>query len=248
MRIFIYSVICSVLCGCTATHKYNAQGPGWYVVKPTDTLYSISWRYGLDYHDIARWNGLNDEYLIHPGQQLVLIEPDIIPQDIITQPKNDEPETAVVIRPLKPPVSITYNPPASETATSRPAHLNDPVDYVWPTQGVVKSSFYFKDLDRRGIDIAGKIGQPVYAVADGKVVYSGTGLAGYGNLIIIKHNETYLSAYAFNRNRLVKEGMQVKRGSLIAEMGMDNDRKPILHFQIRKNGKPVDPLNYLPKQ
>jgi lipoprotein NlpD len=110
----------------------------------------------------------------------------------------------------------------------------------------VLNRFSYKDISRRGIDIAGKIGQPVRAVAGGKVVYSGDGLANYGNLIIVKHSNTYLSAYAFNRAVLVKEGNQVAQGEIISEMGLNADKKAVLHFQIRKNGKPVDPLRYLP--
>ena len=121
------------------------------------------------------------------------------------------------------------------------------MNWQWPTNGKLLNRFSYGDLNRRGIDIAGKIGQPVYAVADGRVVYSGTGLADYGNLIIVKHNSTFLSAYAFNRSRLVKEGMQVKSGSKIALMGRGKDDQPMLHFQIRKKGKPVDPLQYLPE-
>ncbi len=238
---FLAAII--LLSGCAVSQPYHAKGPGWYLVKPTDTLYSISWRYGLDYHDIARWNGLNDEYLIHPGQQLILIEPDHIPEpetvSSTTQEDNTAPQSAATAIPLPDPEVLNSQPAADNTGD---------ISWSWPTQGSVSSRFSYTDLDRRGIDIAGKIGQPVHAVAAGKVVYSGTGLAGYGNLIIIKHNDTFLSAYAYNRNRLVAEGTLVKQGTLIAEMGQDKDRKPILHFQIRKNGKPVDPLSYLPEK
>jgi lipoprotein NlpD len=245
LRKLYFATFFITLCSCAGNQPYHARGPGWYMVKPTDTLYSISWRYGLDYHDLAQWNGLNDDYLIHPGQQLILIEPDNIPdQQISTASKSSENSRAstpksVVATPLPDTGIITSNQSADN---------NKDIKWSWPTEGKVESFFSLKDLDRRGIDIAGKIGQPVYAVAAGKVVYSGTGLAGYGNLIIIKHNDTYLSAYAYNRNRLVAEGMQVKQGDLIAEMGQDNDKNPILHFQIRKKGKPVDPLSYLPRQ
>ena len=230
-----------LLSGCISVP--HTKGPGWYVVKPTDTLYSISWRYGLDYHDIARWNGLNEDYLIHPGQQLVLLEPEHLPESNSAGDKVDTVES-----PEQQTVKVTPLPDP-DTINSQPTN-NISVDpnWSWPTDGPVTSLFSFKDLDRRGIDIAGKIGQPVHAVAAGKVVYSGTGLAGYGNLIIIKHNDTFLSAYAYNRNRLVAEGTLVKQGGLIAEMGQDKDRNPILHFQIRKNGKPVDPLSYLPRK
>ncbi len=244
LRKLYHATLFIALCGCASNHPYHAKGPGWYLVKPTDTLYSISWRYGLDYHDIARWNGLNDEYLIFPGQQLILIEPDRIPDQQVATATSDSEITQVstqkpaVATPLPNPEKITSNPSIDS---------NKNIKWSWPTDGKVKNYFSIKNLDRRGIDIAGKIGQPVYAVAAGKVVYSGTGLAGYGNLIIIKHNDTFLSAYAYNRNRLVAEGMQVKQGGLIAEMGQDKENKPVLHFQIRKKGKPVDPLSYLPE-
>jgi lipoprotein NlpD len=125
---------------------------------------------------------------------------------------------------------------------------NKPVQWRWPTEGKVLNTFALDKLDQRGIDIAGNLGQPVHAVADGKVVYSGNGLAGYGNLIIIKHSDTYLSAYAYNQQRLVNEGMKVKAGKVISKMGRSSNGSIRLHFEIRKNGKPVDPLKYLPKR
>ncbi len=245
LRKLFHATVFIVLCGCASSQPYHAKGPGWYIVKPTDTLYSISWRYGLDYNDLARWNGLNDDFLIYPGQQLILIEPDkATDQQVATETgdnKKKQPQTkkTAVATPFPNPKII-----ASDITYDN----NKELEWRWPTEGRVKSLFSLKDLDRRGIDIAGKIGQPVYAVAAGKVVYSGTGLTGYGNLIIIKHNDTFLSAYAYNRNRLVSEGTQVKQGGLIAEMGQNKEKDPVLHFQIRKKGKPVDPLIYLPKQ
>lgn len=220
-----------ILTGCTAIHQQSVKGPGWYRVKPTDTLYSIAWRYGIDYRNLAAWNGINEPYRIHPGQQLVLLKPEIAPQPSGKQKSIVKKTTSggsVVVKTLMP-------------------EYNRVIRWRWPTDGKVLNRFSVNDLDRRGIDIAGKIGQPVYAVDEGKVVYSGKGLAGYGNLIIVKHNNTYLSAYAYNRNRLVKEGIQVKRGTKIAEMGQGKNGIVALHFQIRKNGKPVDPLLYLPK-
>lgn len=236
IRIQHFAIVFMLLtaAACSSLQQQSLKGAGWYLVKPTDSLYSIAWRYGLDYRYLALWNDLAEPYVIHPGQQLVLIEPDRLPsqskQQIIIVEKTDT-GAPVVVKSLTP----TYN---------------RAIRWRWPTRGNVLNRYSDKGIDQRGIDIAGKIGQPVYCVADGKVVYSGTGLSGYGNLIIIKHNDTYLSAYAYNSNRLVQEGMQVKRGARIAEMGQGNNgnkKIAMLHFQIRKNGKPVDPLLYLPQ-
>ena len=228
---FITVLLLLILSGCQALEQNRLKGPGWYLVKPTDTIYSIAWRYGLDYRTLALWNGLNEPYQVSPGQQLILVEPEKIPSSptsktiVVEKTKTGKP---VVVKSLTP-------------------EYNRVIRWRWPTQGKVLKRFSDKALDQRGIDIAGKIGQPVHAVADGKVVYSGTGLADYGNLVIIKHNDTYLSAYAYNQSRLVSEGMQVKKGATIAKMGHDKKKLAVLHFQIRKNGKPVDPLLYLPK-
>lgn len=217
--------------GCGSLNYKPSKGPGWYLVKPTDTLYSIAWRYGLDYQDLVLWNGLSEPYIIQPGQQLVLLKPDKLPSQYVPD--------KVVVEKTSAGGSVTVK-------TLAPAY-NESIRWRWPTRGKLLKRFSINDLDRHGIDIAGEIGQPVYAVAQGKVVYSGKGLAGYGNLIIVKHNNTYLSAYAYNRKRLVEENETVKRGDLIAEMGQDKESAAVLHFQIRKNGKPVDPLQYLPE-
>ena len=235
--VLLLLLVVVLLSGCNALQQQRLNGPGWYMVKPTDTLYSVAWRYGLDYQQLADWNGIADPFIIHPGQQLILVEPAIIPAvakvEADTPDATVTPETASTQRPV-----IVKKLDVPQTG---------PIVWRWPTDGDVLNRFSYKDLDKRGIDIAGKVGQPVFAVADGKVVYSGTGLADYGNLIIVKHDSTYLSAYAYNRDRLVKEGDQIKRGAHIADMGTGKDSKPMLQFQIRKKGKPVDPLLYLPE-
>lgn len=230
LRQYLPIIILIFLSGCVALKQQNLKGPGWYIVKPTDTLYSVAWRYGLDFQELALWNNISEPFLIIPGQQLELIKPVNLPSE---KKKNDRPvakpvkKTGVIVKPL----TTSYN---------------QAIRWRWPSKGDVINRFSIKALDRHGIDIAGEIGQPVYAVADGKVVYSGTGISGYGNLIIVKHDNTYLSAYAHNSSRLVNEGVQVKRGAKIAGMGRGKNNKPMLHFQIRKKGKPVDPLLYLP--
>ena len=229
--VFIVAVTLLASCVTVKPPIHVPRGPGWYTVKRSDTLYSIAWRYGLDYMELARWNSININQPIYPGQRLRLIRPA---------------DTAVVVR-----------EPAAEPAPSAPPQANekpppstqeigpDPRAWLWPTDGKPLNTFLASDLDRRGIDIAGEPGQPVRAVAAGRVVYSGNGLAGYGNLIIIKHSDTFLSAYAYCQERLVQEGVSVKAGDLVAKMGRrDNQAK--LYFEIRRNGKPVDPIKYLP--
>ncbi len=245
MKSALVTMLISVLLmGCVTVKPSTTiqRGPGWYTVKRSDTLYSIAWRYGLDYKQLAVWNGIDVDAPIHPGQRLRLIRP----------AKN-----TVASSPTKPassPSKATGTAPANTRKPAAPAPSpaisysgRDPRRWLWPTDGKLLSSFSASDLARRGIRVVGKAGQPVRAVADGKVVYSGNGLAGYGNLIIIKHSDTFLSAYAYCRERLVQEGKLVKAGAKVATMGSRDDR-PQLHFEIRRNGKPVDPLKYLPKR
>jgi len=214
-----------------------SRGPGWYTVKLSDTLYSIAWRYGLDYKQLARWNRIDVNSPIHPGQRLRLLEP-AAGAVAASPPANTSGQ---------PSSQAGNNNAANTAATASGASNRDPERWRWPTEGKPLNTFLASQLDRRGIDIAGRTGQAVYAVADGRVVYSGNGLTGYGNLIIIKHSDTFLSAYAYCQERLVQEGKQVRAGMLVAKMGRkDNTAK--LHFEIRRNGKPVDPLKYLPKR
>jgi len=210
------------------------RGPGWYTVKTSDTLYSIAWRYGLDYKELARWNGIDVNAPIHPGQRLRLIQ--------VSTP----PVATSSSQPTRP-ASPSPEKPEKAAPTAQVDSGNDPQQWLWPTDGKLLSTFLASKLDRRGIVIGGQAGQPVRAVADGRVVYSGNGLAGYGNLIIIKHSETYLSAYAYCQERLVQEGNRVKAGKVVARMG-SKDNTVKLHFEIRRNGKPVDPLKFLPKR
>ncbi len=219
-----------LLSACSALQQQSLKGPGWYRVKPTDTLYSVAWRYGLDFQQLAVWNGISEPYEINPGQQLILIKPDKLPtksEPVAASNANSLKKKPVIVKPLAP-------------------SYNQAIRWRWPVEGTVLNRFSINDLGRRGIDIAGKIGQPVHAVAAGKVVYSGSGISGLGNLIIVKHDNTYLSAYAFNSKIIVQEGSQVKGGAHIADMGRGKNNKPMLRFQIRKNGNPVDPLHFLP--
>jgi lipoprotein NlpD len=237
----LVAAILLVSCAASRQPADTARGPGWYTVKRTDTLYSIAWRYGLDSQQLAQWNRIDLAAPIYPGQRLRMLKPhnqstpaSSTGASVATTESDDKPAA----------VSKTKSTVVASTTTSA---LADPSKWIWPTRGKPLNTFLATRLDRRGIDIAGKPGQSVVAVAAGKVVYSGNGLAGYGNLIIIKHSDTYLSAYAYCLQRLVEEGMSVKAGRQVATMGKkDNVAK--LHFEIRRNGKPVDPIKYLPKQ
>jgi len=215
-----------------------SRGPGWYTVKKSDTLYSIAWRYGLDYKQLAKWNRIDVSSPIHPGQRLRLIKPTGATVAGTASGKSSSTNKA----------TTTRSKPVTSTASGDNKSANrNPDKWIWPTDGKPLNTFLASRLDRRGIDIAGKPGQPIRAVASGRVVYSGNGLAGYGNLVIIKHSETYLSAYAYCQERLVQEGAAVKAGKVVAKMGRrDNTAK--LHFEIRRNGKPVDPIKYLPNR
>ena len=237
-RIFAYLIAAMLLASCAAMKppQDGKRGAGWYTVKISDTLYSIAWRYGLDYEELASWNGIDASEPIYPGQRLRLLKP----------LGHSTPATstgATVAKAESKPKTSAAKPPVSKPTPG----LADPKKWLWPTRGKPLNRFNAASLDRRGIRIAGKAGQPVIAVADGRVVYSGNGLAGYGNLIIIKHSETYLSAYAYCQQRLVEEGMSVKAGRQVATMGA-RENVAQLHFEIRRNGKPVDPIKYLPRQ
>ncbi|MFT5716789.1 MAG: lipoprotein NlpD [Oleiphilaceae bacterium] len=227
--------------GCISSQVQGNRhaGNGWYTVKPSDTLYSIAWRYGLDYKELANWNQISDDYIINLGQRLVMYNPGkkIVTEALVSSTSGNSS------------ASLTTNQPlVKSTSESTTLETNPPARWRWPTEGKLLNTFSITQLDRRGIDIAGKLGQAVRATAAGKVVYSGNGLVGYGNLIIIKHNETYLSAYAYCKERLVSEGTFVKAGAIIARMGQHENKTARLHFEIRKDGKPVDPMKYLPNK
>jgi lipoprotein NlpD len=234
-----------LLSGCGGSSSYapaSSRGdprdaPPVYVVRRGDTLYSIAWEYGLDYRHIARINGIKRPYTIYVGQRIRLKtatrKPAVASQGSRTARHNDTTRQSSARR--KPVDS------ASQAASSR-------IRWDWPANGPLLSTYSAQDPHRKGIDIAGKNGQPIKAAADGKVVYSGSGLIGLGMLIIVKHDETYLSAYAHNRKLLVNEGEQVKRGQTIAEMGQTGTDRVKLHFEIRHNGNTLDPLRFLPRR
>lgn len=326
IKVIIFSLLFSLLVGCEQMPvKWNPQD---YTVKRGDTLYSIAWRYEMDFRDIAAWNQISAPYAIYPGQRLrmapdsfdgttdrtetVIIEDAATTVEVTEMPVEPPPAAAVVItRPaqhmvqkgdtlysisrqydlslahlarwnalhkthqikpgqilrLTPPgiamvqtqpgsVSVVTAPVSVETHSTPAMAVKPPVlaelpsrveQWIWPVKGRIIKTFNASDTARKGIGIAGSQGQSVVAAASGRVVYSGNGLISYGNLVIIKHSNDFLSAYAYNKSLLVSEGDFVRAGQAIAHMGvLDNDRAQ-LHFEIRKDGKPVDPLRYLPR-
>ncbi len=221
-------------------HGEIKRAPDRYAVRRGDTLYSIAFRYGVDYRALARLNGIPSPYTIYPGQELRL---------------SGKPPSIAAKAPAKTP-SSTSAPVASapvtkasspRVTTTSPVKSNSVVDaWRWPTRGTVVRKF--TGTTHKGIDIDGRAGDPVLATAAGTVVYAGSGIVGYGNLLIVKHNQNYLSAYGHNQRLLVGEGDSVKAGQKIAEKGSSATNSVKLHFEIRRDGKPVDPLKLLPRQ
>jgi lipoprotein NlpD len=211
----------------------NAGKPGYYTVKPGDTLIRIGMDNGQSGRDIARWNKLDNPNLIETGQVLRVAPPS---QDLAAARPGASSVTAPAVMPAA-------SAPAAPVALAAPSAAEDAISFQWPARGNLISGF--DESKNKGLDIGGKVGDPVLAAADGRVVYVGAGLRGYGNLIILKHNNTYLTAYAHNQTLLVKEDQVIKRGQKIAEMGSSDADQVKLHFEIRRQGKPVDPAKYL---
>jgi lipoprotein NlpD len=219
-------------------------------VRKGDTLYRIATERGVSPLDLAMWNRIPPPYTIYPGQRLRLAAPDARP--VYPPPRVvSAPSRPLATRPLatRPPAGMQAPPVATPPKPPPPALPPEATfDWRWPADGSIVGRFASGDPTRQGVDIAGKSGSPVRAAADGVVVYSGAGLVGYGELIIVKHSEQWLSAYGHNRSRLVNEGQRVKAGEQIAEMGRSGVSRDMLHFEIRYNGKPQDPLLALPKR
>ncbi|NIM69739.1 MAG: peptidoglycan DD-metalloendopeptidase family protein [Xanthomonadales bacterium] len=250
MRWLLPAFACLLLVACSTPpapvvdrsqdrHRGQLTSAGKYRVRSGDTLYAIAFSYGLDYRDVARWNGIRPPYTIFPGQELALKPP---------------PRTTAAAAPAatpKPAASSPATRPRSADRTAEPVPAvpaATALQWQWPTEGRIVRSFKDNDPARNGLEIGGRVGQPVLASAGGVVVYSGNGLLGYGELIIIKHDQRMLTAYAHNRVRLVQEGAQVRGGQKIAEMGRNEANQSLLHFEIRRDGRPVNPLAFLPNK
>lgn len=262
------------LIGCTAswqapvesrTHRPSSAPPvqavrdrDYYRVRPGDTLYGIAWSAGVDYRLLAAWNGLSPPYRIYAGEQLRLKAPPRTahrrPGVASVSPAAGANRPGVPPRPQPdPPAKRPAPPPREAPATPQPPPKPQPAEqrelrWEWPTSGPLLARFDAAAPLGRGIKLGGRQGQAIRAAESGKVVYSGSGLIGYGKLIIVKHNDKFLSAYGHNEDIRVAEGDHVTKGQEIATMGVATDGKPLLHFEIRRDGKPVDPTRYLPKR
>ncbi|MDB5882533.1 MAG: LysM peptidoglycan-binding protein [Ramlibacter sp.] len=229
----------------------NQGKPGYYTIRPGDTLIRIALDSGQNWRDIARWNNIDNPNVIEVGQVLRVIPPagstevavarPVVPGVVV--PSGAAAPSASAPRAGSSAPQASLPPPANAPP---PSAGEDDLAWTWPTAGAATVLAGFDEQRNKGLDIAGKAGDPVLATADGRVVYAGAGLRGYGNLIILKHNNTFLSAYAHNQTLLVKEDQSVRKGQKIAEMGSSDADRVKLHFEIRRQGKPVDPAKYLP--
>lgn len=227
----------------------------FYQVGTGDTLYSVAWAYQLDDQDLIRWNHLTKPYRLHYGQML-RVRP---PRGEAHRVRDFTEQPAAVTPHRKPPAPVLPSPAAESTGSAvsqhgkakpRPepepeVHFSTRAGWRWPAEGRLVGQYSAAAFAEKGIKIAGRLGAPVVAALPGVVVYSGAGLRAYGNLVLIKHNQDFMSAYAFNQRNLVKDGENVTAGQKIAEMGQDNAGRVLLYFEIRRYGKPVDPLPYL---
>ena len=264
IRLLSSSAVILLLSACSASQYAPVQDLGYstaqivsanrvqnsplsYQVKPGDTMFAIAWRFGWDYKKLAKANAINSPYTIYVGQVIYFNE------------INDNSAIKVPIQKgaVKKPIVI-----AKETPKKQPSSVSKIVDnslklkaytgsksvkWSWPLRGKLIQVFANKAGASNGIDLSSSLGQPVKAASSGIIVYSGSGIQGYGKLVVVKHNDTFLSAYAYNSRILVAEGARVNAGQVIAEVGKGPQLDPRLHFEIRKNGKPVNPLRYLPK-
>jgi lipoprotein NlpD len=254
----------------------NAGKAGYYTVKPGDTLIRIGLDHGQSYRDISRWNNLENPNRIEVGQVLRVVPPTSSTAVAMARPTAPTPaanqpaaapaasntsspatspagttnsttgavSTAPAAQPTAAPASSTATTTSNDATATSTSPNDEDVGWIWPSRGPILAGF--DDPKNKGIDIGGNAGDPVLAAGDGKVVYAGAGLRGYGNLVILKHNATYLTAYAHNQSLAVKEDQTVKKGQKIAEMGSSDADRVKLHFEVRRQGRPVDPMKYLP--
>ena len=244
-------ILCVALSGCLSNRQFISTEEkfserkivtGFHTVEPGETLFSIAWTYGWDYQTLARANKIGKPYIIYKGQKIDVANPPPVKQQTLA---------LSVTKPSKPAqrkeTTARVNTKTSSATTKPPLNALKPTWY-WPSDGRMIGRFSANDAASKGIDLAGELGESVMAAATGTVVYAGKGLRGYGNLVIIKHNTNFLSAYAHASKILVREKEKIKAGQKIAEIGSTGTDKTKLHFEIRRNGRPVDPIKYLPRR
>mgnify|MGYP002279413575 CR=1 FL=1 len=232
----VVAVVLGLMIGCTEfdydRDRHLREGgvvldtPAGYQVQRGDTLYQIAFKFGLDFRDLARWNRIDAPYVIYPGQSLSL---------------KGAASRGTLARAPGPNAGS-----ANTNSSARSSGLSGPIAWQWPVDGRVIKAFNANAIGKRGVSIAAPTGTPVQAAARGEVVYSGSGLRGYGNLLIVKHSEQFLTAYGYNQRLLVAEGDRVNAGDAIAEVGSSAEREGVLHFEVRELGKPVNPNRFLP--
>lgn len=248
--LFLIFLFLAGLAGCTGhgglapvsdrTGRAANSGDKWITVRKGDTLFSISFAYGYNHLAIAKLNRIKPPYTIYPGQRIKLSG---------EAPKSqNSKKTSTQKNTRKWQKSTKKARISRHSASISPSYKGSTIQWAWPANGKVVRTYSASAPQKKGIAISGKHGQVIKAAAKGKVVYSGNGLLGYGNLIIMKHSETYLSAYAHSLKVYVKEGQMVKKGQKVASMGRNESGDPMLHFEIRRHGKPVNPLRYLPRR
>ena len=261
LQLLCYGVLVLLLASCGASqyapvqelgYSLTAQSgsasrvrsiPASYQVRSGDTLFAIAWRFGWDYKKLAKVNAITSPYTIYVGQNLVFNE-------INTNlNKKNKKVSLLVSKPKTTPKNTVKKVSKIKTnyLNNKQKMANGSVKWQWPLTGPVVQKFASKGAISHGIEVSSRLGKSVKAASSGIIVYAGSGIQGYGNLVVVKHNETFLSAYAYNSRILVTEGAQVNAGQVIAEVGKGPQLDPRLHFEIRKNGKPVNPLQYLPK-
>jgi len=261
-RFIVVISVCLLVTGCASdSFHYGSTGntrstssspkpksipsSGIHRVQSGDTLFSIAFSYGLDYRNVANINGIESPYVIYPSQKIRLTGS--AKQPIRVASKNTVKPTTTSSKPVTKKAKEKVN---SSSATVSTVNIPDQKvsAWRWPITGAVTKSFSNAGVSSKGIDIKGKDSEHVKAAADGVVVYAGNGLIGYGNLVIVKHNDVYLSAYAYNDRILVKEKQSVRVGDSLAIIGGKGSERPLLHFEVRRDGQPIDPLKVLPKQ